>query len=123
MSAAVGLAAGMAADYPTYLAAHPPHPRKATMHTLTDLATEAADLDPDGEALVSATYMAGEWQITIHVDIPEAFEHCDAIHDDDEDQTVFGTIRVTADTLDAAVTTAMQRVQTAVADTPCPHIP
>ena len=123
MSTPTSLAEGMAADYSTYLAEHPPHRRKAhRMHTLTDLAREAADLNPDGEALVSATYMAGEWQITVHVDIPEAFEHCDAMHDDDEGP-LFGTIRVTADTLDAAVTTAMQRVQTAVADTPCPNIP
>lgn len=117
----LNLLAGMAADYSTYLTEHPA--RKAyRMHTLQDLAREAADLNPDGEALVSATYMAGEWQITVHVDIPEAFEHCDTMHEDDEGP-LFGTIRVTADTLDAAVTTAMQRVQTAVADTPCPHIP
>lgn len=112
------LGRSMAADWPTY----PPRRKQTPVNALEALAREAADLNPDGEALVSATYMAGEWQITIHVDIPEAFEHCDAMHDDDEGP-LFGTIRVTADTLDAALTEAARRVAAAVADAPCPHIP
>ncbi|MDZ4233745.1 MAG: hypothetical protein U1C73_08270 [Dietzia sp.] len=121
MSTPHGLFAGMAADWPTYTTTCTDR-RARTMPTLTDLAREAADLNPDGEALVAVTYMAGQWNITVHVDIPEAFQHCDTMHDDDEGP-LFGTIRVTADTLDAAVTEAARRVAAAVADTPCPNIP
>lgn len=89
---------------------------------LEALVREAAELDPDGDGLVNVTYSNQEWRVTVHVDIAEAFNHCDTMHDD-YDGPLFGTITVTADTLDAAVAEATRRVADAVADTPCPHIP
>ncbi|MBB0990072.1 hypothetical protein G6009_01020 [Dietzia sp. SLG510A3-30A2] len=104
------LAAAMAADWPTYPA------RKANTVTMQQLAAEAAELRPGG-ALVAATFLAGGWQIDIHVEIPEARHHCYRWDDVDN----FGVISVKADTFDAAVAEAMRRVEAAIADTPA-HI-
>lgn len=113
MTAQLGRA--MAAAWPTTT----PRRKQTVMDQLTTLAREAADLRPE-DALIAATYMAGQWTITIHVDIPEAFAHCD---DPVEETDTYGVIRVTADTLDAAVTEATRRVAAAVADTPATQIP
>lgn len=86
------------------------------MTTLQQLAVEAADLRPDG-ALIGVTYIAGRWEITVHVEAPEAFGHCDDMGEG------FGVIHVTAPHLDQALTKAARRVKDAVADTPSPQIP
>ena len=73
-----------------------PDPREPTaMNALTELAQEAAELRPDG-ALLDVTYVNGSWQLTVYIEFPDAFTHCDELFSD------FGVIRVTADTLDAA---------------------
>jgi len=112
------LGQSIAADWPTY----PPRRKAPAMDALTVLAREAGELQPDDrDGLVAATYMLGQWTITVHVDLPDAFAHCDEMHDDNEPK--FGVIRVTADTLTAAVAEATRRVAAAVADTPATQIP